>query len=80
MPLESIIITRWGTWLSTIFLFFDNFEKIRNVVLNLDFDVVIVIPKTIELKENTNLQNNLFPQILDFSLILFQKLEISKCH
>jgi len=35
LPHEPII-TRWGTWLSAVLYYSNNFEKIRNVVLNLD--------------------------------------------
>jgi len=58
LPPEPII-TRWGTWLSAVLYYSNNFEKIRNVVLNLDFDAPMAIKKTIELIQSKNLQNNL---------------------
>jgi len=48
LPPEPII-TRWGTWLSAVLYYSNNFEKIRNVVLNLDPETAMAIKKTVEL-------------------------------
>jgi len=44
LPPEPII-SRWGTWLSAVLYYSNNFEKIKNVVLNLDSDAAIAIKK-----------------------------------
>jgi len=44
LPPEPII-TRWGTWLSAVLYYSNNFEKIRNVVLNLDSDAAMTFKK-----------------------------------
>lgn len=51
-------ITRRDTWLSAVLYYSNNFENIKNIILNLDPDAVQQ-KKTIELMENKNLQNNL---------------------
>jgi len=44
LPPEPII-TRWGTWLLAVLYYSNNFEKIRNVVLNLDPEAALAIKK-----------------------------------
>jgi hypothetical protein len=79
LPPEPII-TRWGTWLSAVLYYSNNFEKIKNVVLNLDSDAAIAIKKTIELMECKNLQNNLAFISANFGFLVdtISKLETSK--
>jgi len=39
------IITRCGTWLTAVLYYLIDFEKIKNVILNLDPDAAIAIKK-----------------------------------
>lgn len=57
LPPEHVI-TRWGTWLSVVLYYPNNFEKIKNIFLNLHSDAAIVIKYTIEHMENKNVQNH----------------------
>ncbi|CAI6360338.1 unnamed protein product [Macrosiphum euphorbiae] len=79
LPPEPII-TRWGTWLSAVLYYSNNFEKIRNVVLNLDPEATIAIKKTVELIDSKNLQNNLAFISTNFGFLVdtISKLETSK--
>jgi len=79
LPPEPII-TLWGTWLSAVLYYSNNFEKIKNVVLNLDSDAANAIKKTIELMECKNLQNNLAFISANFGFLVdtISKLETSK--
>jgi hypothetical protein len=84
LPPEPII-TRWGTWLSAVLYYSNNFEKIKNVVLNLDPEAAMAIKKTVELNINNkidskNLQNNLAFISTNFGFLVntISKLETSK--
>ncbi|CAI6353976.1 unnamed protein product [Macrosiphum euphorbiae] len=79
LPPEPII-TRWGTWLSAVLYYSNTFEKIRNVVLNLDPEAAIAIKKTVELIDSKNLQNNLAFISTNFGFLVdtISKLETSK--
>ncbi|KAL4153161.1 hypothetical protein QTP88_000994 [Uroleucon formosanum] len=79
LPPEPII-TRWGTWLSAVLYYSNNFEKIRNVVLNLDPEAAMAIKKTVELIDSKNLQNNLAFISTNFGFLVdtISKLETSK--
>lgn len=43
------IITRWGTWLVAVKYYSNNFEKIKDVISNLNSDIAISIVKTTDI-------------------------------
>ena len=53
------IVTRWGTWLNTVNYYCRNFQKIKNVVAELNATTSIYIRKAEILLENNDLKNEL---------------------
>jgi hypothetical protein len=58
LPPEPIL-TRWGTWLEAALYYCENFEKIKNIISNLNTETATAIDKANNLMENNNLKNNL---------------------
>lgn len=57
LPSEPIV-TRWGTKLAEVEYYSNNFEKIKDVISNLDSDTTISITKAIDIMQDTELKNN----------------------
>lgn len=73
------IITRWGTWLAAVKYYSYNFEKIKDVISNLDSDNSISIAKAKDIMQNNELKNNLAYISANFCFLVevIKKLETS---
>jgi len=73
------IITRWGTWLVTVKYYSNNFEKIKDVISNLDSDNSISIAKSKYIMQNNELKNNIAYILANFYFLVevIKKLETS---
>jgi hypothetical protein len=60
------IVTRWGTWLNTVNYYCRNFQKIKNVVAELNATTSIYIRKAEILLENNDLKNELIYISVDY--------------
>lgn len=78
LPPEPII-TRWGTWLAAVKYYSNNFEKIKDVISNLDSDNAISIAKAKDIMQNNELKINLAYILANFCFLVevIKKLETS---
>lgn len=58
MPLPAKSITRWGTWISAVTFYSQNYDAIKSLILSLD-DSAQSICICKELLENTNLRHDI---------------------
>ena len=53
------VITRWGTWLEAAQYYYENFGKIKDIILKLDSDSTAAVEKAKSLIVNPSLKNDL---------------------
>lgn len=63
------IITRWGTWLSAVKYYCENFEKIKEVVSTFDSTSAVSVQKAQKLLNKDEIKNNLIYISVNFGFL-----------
>lgn len=67
---QASAFKRWGTWLEAALYYGEHFEKIKNIISNLNTETATAIDKANNLMENNNLKNNLIYNSANFGFLI----------